>query len=432
MADNARLAALTALEKCRRSGAWSAEAIDSAINKYSLDNRSASLATHIFLGVMQNLTLCDFYIDSFSKADIEPKVRDILRCSVYQILFMDRIPDSAAVNEAVKLTKSTGFSRASGFVNAVLRKIVTQKDSLPEIPNEPSDQYLAIKYSHPLWMVRRIIDEKGYAFAEEFFAANNTVPELCVQINTLKTSKTQLRDSGFAFDSHAKVHDCIIPKDLKGSIAECAEFKNGLFYVQDPAAYTAVSVMGLSSGMHILDCCAAPGGKSFAAAIAMHNEGSVLSCDIHAKKLRLIENGAKRLGIGIITTKLADAREFSDGEFDAVICDVPCSGLGVIRKKPDIRFKTQESVEALPPIQLAILKNAAKAVKRGGVLLYSTCTVLKAENEDVVSRFLAHNSDFAAEAFESNFGKAAEGYRTFWTNVDGTDGFFVCKLRRMK
>ncbi len=432
MADNARMAALSALEKCRRSGAWSAEAIDSAIKKYALDPRAASLATHIFLGVMQNLALCDFYIDSFSNNDIEPKVRDILRCAVYQIIYMDRIPDSAAVNEAVKLSKTSGFSRASGFVNAVLRKIVAKKEHLPEIPNAPSAEYLATKYSHPIWMVQRLIDEKGYAFAENFFAANNTVPELSLQINTLKTNKAELANRGFEFTDHPKLSDCIVPLSLKGSIGDCKEFKDGLFYVQDPAAYTAVSVMELQSGMNVLDCCAAPGGKSFAAAIAMGNKGSILSCDIHEKKLKLIESGADRLGIDIIKTRLSDARSFNDGEFDAVICDVPCSGLGVIRKKPDIRFKSRDSVDALPIIQLAILNNIASSVKVGGILLYSTCTVLSSENEAVVNEFLSKRSDFETVPFDTVFGKAENGYKTFWPNVDGTDGFFVCKLRRIR
>lgn len=432
MADNARSAALEALKKCRRSGAWSAEAIDAAIKKYDLDVRDASLSTHIFLGVLQNLSLCDFYIDAFSKSDIEPMVRDILRCAVYQILFMDRIPDSAAVNEAVKLTKSTGFSRASGFVNALLRKLVTQKDSLPEIPGKPSAEYLSVRYSHPLWLVRRIIAEKGYDFAESFLEANNTQPELTLHVNGIKTSKAKLKEAGFEFKEHSAAPDCIIPLGLKGSITDCEEFKNGYFFVQDPAAATAVSLMELTPMMNVLDCCAAPGGKSFAAAALMDNKGSILSCDIHEKKLRLIEDGAKRLGIDIIKTTASDARMPKNAEFDAVICDVPCSGLGVIRKKPDIRFKNAESIDSLPEIQYDILSNTAASVKVGGVLMYSTCTVLKSENEDVVARFLSHNPGFTAESFETGFGKAENGYYTFWPNVDGTDGFFVAKLRRMK
>lgn len=432
MSDNARLAALTALEKCRRSGAWSTEAIDSAIKKFDLDRRGAALASHIFLGVMQNLTLCDYYIDCFSKSGIEPKVRDILRSAVYQILFMDRIPDSAAVNEAVTQTKRTGFSRASGFVNALLRKLSADKASLPELPNKPSIEYLSTRYSHPEWLIKRICDEKGYEFAEAFLSANNAVPDMALQINTLKTDKTELSERGFEFEPSDKLDSCIIPRQLKGSISACPEFEDGLFYVQDPAAAAAVSIMELRPEMTVLDCCAAPGGKSFAAAIAMQNKGSILSCDIHEKKLRLIDEGANRLGIDIITTECADAREYRHGEFDAIICDVPCSGIGVIRKKPDIRFKDAESIEKLPEIQLAILCNVAASLKVGGVLMYSTCTVLKSENEDVVTAFLSKHADFSLEPFETGFGKAPNGYYTFWPNVDGTDGFFVCKLRRIR
>ena len=412
MSDNSRLAALDALEKCRRSAAWTTEAIDTAIKKRELDARSAALASHIFLGVMQNLSLCDFYIDAFSKSDIEPKVRDILRCAVYQVIFMDRIPDSAAVNEAVKLTKSTGFSRASGFVNAVLRKIVSQKDHLPEIPGKPSAEYLSVRYSHPLWLVRRIIDEKGYDFAESYFAANNAVPDLALQVNTLKTSLEALRESGFDFVPHTKLENCILPQNLRGSIAETKEFCKGLFYVQDPAARCAVSVMGLRPGFKVLDACAAPGGKSFAAAIEMKNNGSILSCDIHEKKLKRIEDGAKRLGIDIISTRCADARSLDCIGFDAVICDVPCSGLGVIRKKPDIRYKDLQEIALLPRLQAEILHNASQYVKPGGVLVYSTCTIFPEENEEIVRAFLASHPDYAPESFSLPIAGDCDGMRT--------------------
>ena len=309
---------------------------------------------------------------------------------------------------------------------------MSQKDHLPEIPGKPSAEYLSVRYSHPLWLVRRIIDEKGYDFAESYFAANNAVPELALQINTLKTSLEALRESGFDFVPHTKLENCILPQNLRGSIAETKEFCKGLFYVQDPAARCAVSVMGLRPGFKVLDACAAPGGKSFAAAIEMKNNGSILSCDIHEKKLKRIEDGAKRLGIDIISTRCADARSLDCIGFDAVICDVPCSGLGVIRKKPDIRFKSVESIAALPEIQLDILRNVSSAVKTGGVLMYSTCTVLRAENEDVIAAFLKENTNFSAEAFELPFGSAPHGYYTFWPNVDNSDGFFICKLRRVK
>jgi len=432
--DFARTAALEILERCRRSKAWSSATIDSVITKYGLDSRSAALASGISLGVLQNSTLCDYYIDFFSKSKLEPKVRDILRCAVYQLLFMDRIPDNAAVNEAVAQAKSLGYSRASGLINAILRKIAKSKNALPEIPDKGTAKYLSIRYSHPQWLAELMINEKGYAFAESFFAANNTAPETSIQVNTLKITADELLakliESGVPCKKHEWLTDCLA---VKGNITAMYGFNEGIFYVQDPAARCAVSICELEQGMSVLDACSAPGGKSFAAAIDMKNSGSILSCDIHEKKLSLISAGAERLGIKIIKTEAADARKPRNMSFDAVIADVPCSGLGVIRKKPDIRFKDHKELGGLPEIQLEILKNLSSCVKPGGTLLYSTCTVLKEENEEVVRQFLSENTDFAAESFVLPDGQSAEsGMYTFWPNTDNTDGFFVCKMRRIR
>lgn len=428
MSDKAREAALTALERCRRSGAWSQETVDSAITKYALDGRSAALASNICLGTLQNADLLDFYIDSYSSSKIEPKVRDILRTAVYQLCFMDRIPHSAAVNEAVRLCRDTGFGRASGFTNAVLRKISANLDELPEIPDKGTPKHLSIKYSHPLWLAEKLTAEKGYDFTEAYFAADNTAPDTVIQINTLKTSAQELVSAVPGAKKHPWLGDALI---VSGSIKELYGFDGGLFYVQDAAARCAVSIAELKPGMKVLDACAAPGGKSFAAAIDMHNKGEILSCDIHEKKLRLVRDGAKRLGIDIINTEEHDARMPFDGEFDAVIADIPCSGLGVIRKKPDIRRKAEADISELPAIQRDIANRLARNVKRGGVLIYSTCTVLHEENEDIVEAFLRENADFSAESFYLPNGTFCEsGMHTFWPNVDGTDGFFVSKLRR--
>ena len=433
--DNARAAALEVLERCRRNNAWSSATLDSVITKYSLDSRSAALASNISLGVMQNCTLCDYYIDYFSKSSkIEPKVRDIMRAAVYQLLFMDRIPDNAAVNEAVNQAKSLGYSRASGFVNAVLRKISKNKEALPEIPNYGTSDFLSVKYSQPKWLAEMIISEKDYDFAEAFLAANNTSPKTAIQVNTLKISReefeSKLTESGIEFLPHEWLPDCLY---VSGNVIAINGFSEGLFYVQDAAARCAVLAADLLDGMVVLDACSAPGGKSFAAAIDMHNCGSILSCDLHEKKLNLIKQGAERLGISIIRTESADARVKRSEEFDAIIADVPCSGLGVIRKKPDIRNKKSDEISDLPEIQLAILRNLSDNLKVGGVFIYSTCTVLKNENENVVNAFLAENNCFATEDFTLPNGKASEnGMYTFWPNVDGTDGFFVCKLRRIR
>lgn len=432
--DKARAAALEILERCRRNNSWSSATIDTVITKYALDGRSAALASNLSLGVMQNSTLCDFYIDSFSSSKIEPKVRDILRCGVYQILFMDRIPDNAAVNEAVEQAKSLGFSRASGFVNAVLRKIAGSREHLPEIRGKGTAEYLSVRYSHPQWIADAVISKHGYDFAEEFLKANNAAPKTAIQINTLKISSAEfekmLDASGIEFSRHEWLKDCYY---VSGNISTLAGFKEGLFYVQDAAARCAVTAAGLKQGMNVLDACSAPGGKSFAAAIDMQNCGSIVSCDLHEKKLSLIKSGAARLGIDIIRTEAADGRVPRNDEFDAIIADVPCSGLGVIRKKPDIRFKNSAETEELPKIQLAIINNLAKCLKIGGTMIYSTCTVLHRENGDVVSAFLNENSYFEAVDFTLPNGKKSEnGMYTFWPNVDGTDGFFVCKLRRIK
>ncbi len=434
MSDSAREAALTALERCRRSGAWSSATIDAVITKYGLEGRSAALATHICLGVLQNMTLCDFYIDSFcnSSAKIEPKVRDILRTAVYQLAFMDKIPANAAVNEAVSLCKKLGYSRASGFTNAVLRKISANINNLPEVPNMGTADYLAVRYSHPKWLAEYMINAHGYDFAERFFEANNREPDTAIQVNTLKIStdalKAELDKNGVKCKAHPWLKDCLL---VSGNITAMYGFSEGLFYVQDPAARAAVSIAELKPGMKVLDACSAPGGKSFAAAISMQNNGSILSCDLHEKKTNLIVSGAERLGISIITAKAADARVKLNDEYDAIIADVPCSGYGVIRKKPDIRYKSEDERTALPQIQSAILDNLSNAVRRGGLLIYSTCTVFSEENESIIADFLEKHSDYSAESFILPDGRAAaDGMHTFWPHIDGTDGFFVCKLRR--
>jgi len=435
MVKNARTAALDALEKCRRDGAWSGAVIDSAIKKAGLEGRDAALSSRLILGVLQNSGLCDHYIDFYSGGKkLEPKLRDILRLGVYQLLFLDKIPARAAVNESVELCASSGLKRASGLVNAVLRRVAENKEKLPEIPGEGTAEHLSVKYSHPLWLTKRIIDERGYDFTESFFACNNRPPMLDIQINTLKVSA---EDFARALDRLEKKY---IRNENSIELESCnvsalPGFEEGLFYVQDKAARAAVEIADVKPGMKVLDACAAPGGKSLAAAIKMENKGKIISCDIHEKKLRLIKDSAERLGVEIITTMCNDARQPREefiGVFDAVIADVPCSGIGVIRKKPEIRQKTEDELQGLADIQLAILSQLSEYVRPGGSLLYSTCTVLKEENEGVVESFLEKNGGFALCPFEIGNIKSGSGMYTFWPNVDGTDGFFAAKLIRNK
>lgn len=434
--DKAREAAVFALERTRRDGAWSSALSDAMKTKYDLDSRSLSLAVSISLGVLQSTALLDYYIDLNSKSasKIEPKVRDIMRSGAYQLIFMDKIPASAAVNESVSLCKKLGYSRASGFCNAVLRKIASCSDKLPEPPGKGTAQYLSVKYSHPRQLAQYIVDRRGYDAAEAFLAADNTIPDTCLQVNTLKITPDELMARLLAESIPCSMHpwlpNCIV---TAGSVSSMPGFDEGLFYVQDPAAKCAVLAAALEPGMYVLDSCAAPGGKSFAAAIAMRNEGSIDSCDLHDKKIRLISEGAQRLGISCINAFSHDAREPFYRQYDAIIADVPCSGYGVIRKKPEIRYKPLEDSASMPAIQAAILENLSQYVKPGGVIVYSTCTVLERENEDVVKAFLRAHAEFSAEGFTLPNGEtAADGYITFWPDIHGTDGFFVSKLRRNK
>ena len=438
MSVSGREAALQALSACRKRGAWSEDALSSAIAKNGLDSREAALASRICYGVVQNRMLCDYYLRhvvSTPLEKLEPLVLDILRMGVYQIALMDKIPASAAVNESVKLAKAHGLQRAAGLINAVLRRLA--KGPLPEITAADDLEALSIQTSHPLWLVRRIRERIGPEEAAAFFRENNRPAAMTAQVNTLKTDRSRLKaeltDSGVSCDE-GYVDDCLILSHT-GPLEQLPAFARGAFYVQDMAAVMAVSAAGMRPGMRVLDGCAAPGGKSFACAIAMENRGEILSCDIHENKLSRIQSGARRLGIGIIRTRCADARQNEptyNEAFDAVLADVPCSGLGVIRKKPEIRYKDPETIKELPVVQSDILENLSRYVRPGGVLLYATCTVLPEENEEVLTRFLETHGAFKPEGFRlpGPAGDVPGGMITLWPQRHGTDGFFIGKLRR--
>lgn len=420
--STAREAALTVLQKWRKNAAWSDAALNAAIDRAGLDRRDAALCTRICYGTLQNLALLDAYIDAYSTIPakkLEPQVLDILRISIYQLRFLQQIPAHAAVNEAVALCKKRGCGRASGLVNAVLRRVSEHGDALPPLPEDLSER-LSVLYSHPKWLVEQLLREHDAAFVEAFLSANNEIPPICLQTNTLKTTASalieKLREAGFSCQANPTLPDAILCQG--GDVAGTEAFQNGECYVQDAAARLAVLSAGVQPGMTVLDACAAPGGKSFAAAIQMRNQGSIRSCDLHENKLKRVREGADRLGISILETSAVDARR-QQGSYDVVLADVPCSGMGVIRKKPEIRYKDADAIENLPKLQGEILARLAECVKPGGVLLYSTCTILRRENEAVAEAFLTSNAAFSCEEM-----------RTLWPQSDGTDGFFICRLRK--
>ncbi len=429
MALKARDAALHALIDCRRDGAWAEGALKERLS--GAERREAALASRLCYGVLQNRILLDHWIDSFARGKLQPVVRDILRLAVYQLAFTDKIPASAAVNEAVEQTKRYANPTAARLVNGVLRSIQRARP-LPV----PADA--AIRYSHPQALAALFVEEFGQERAEALMRSNNETPETVLQVNPLRAEAARvvsaLSEAGAQGKTHPYLPDCLTVSGT-GNIEQLPAYQKGWFYAQDAAAKMAVLAAGLKPEMRVLDCCAAPGGKSFAAAIAMEDRGVLISCDIHPHKLKLIENGAARLGISILETRLQNAAEPVPAwreTMDAVLADVPCSGLGVIRKKPDIRYKELAQTERLPALQSAILAQQAEYVKRGGVLLYSTCTILRRENEAVAEAFLTAHPDFTAEPVEFPVGSGLPraAMTTLLPCDHGTDGFFICKFRR--
>ena len=433
----ARETALNALIACRRDGAWPNGVLKTAIRRDRLDSREAALATRLTYGVSQNRGKLDFYLSQLLTGklkDLHPVVRDILHLGLYQIYELDKIPDSAAVNEAVALAKKYCKNpKAASLVNGVLRNAVCSRGQLRE-PTSYAD-----RYSHPDPLIALLKQNLPKGTLEPMLIADNAAPDTVVQVNTLKTTAAALtgllEGAGIGVKPHHWMPDCLILSGT-GDLEKLEPFRDGLFYVQDPAAKLSVLCAQLpTGGARVLDCCAAPGGKSFAASIAMGGNGSILSCDIHPHKTGLISAGAERLGLTNLTARLQDAAVFVpewEDAMDAVIADVPCSGLGIIRKKPDIRYKNLKELEDLPELQLKILENQARYVKRGGLLLYSTCTVLRRENEDVVRAFLERNEAFSTEPLPlpDVFPKNDAGMLTLIPGQYDTDGFFICRLRR--
>ncbi len=434
---SARETALNVLIGCRKQAAWSNGILKEYIARDKLDRRDAALATRLCYGVLQNRNKLDFYLQQLLTGklkDLHPAVRDILHLGIYQIYEMDKIPASAAVNEGVALAKKYCKKQrfAPGLTNAVLRQAVRTKGQL----NEPVT--LEDRYSHPKALIDLLRENIGEDRLEMMLAANNAMPQTVVQVNTLKMTAEALVEKLAQEDVQARPHhwlaDCLVLSGT-GNLEKLSAFQEGLFYVQDAAAKLSVQCAQIPANAKVLDCCAAPGGKSFAGAMALKGQGSITSCDIHAHKIGLIQNGALRLGFSNLEAVQHDATAFKpqwEAQMDVVLADVPCSGYGIIRKKPDIRYKDPKTMEDLPQLQLQILMNQARYVKPGGTLLYSTCTLLRRENEDVVNAFLQLRDDFYLEALvlPSVFPTNTDGMLTLVPGKYDTDGFFICRLRR--
>ncbi|HIZ16826.1 MAG TPA: 16S rRNA (cytosine(967)-C(5))-methyltransferase RsmB [Firmicutes bacterium] len=440
MASSARKAAHTALVKMQRSGGYSNLVLDAQLNSIALDKKDISLASAIFYGVIERMYTLDFIIRRYAgkRADKLPfSVINALRVGTYQILYMDKIPAHAAVSETVELVKKSD-KWAVGFINAVLKKILSEREACIEAIAKSDNP--EIKYSCKRWIYDTLRQDYGAAADDILHVSFDSTP-VTLRVNTLKNSRTQLEEllKSAGIEAHAPYDQLDALMLEKGSgIEHMKLYKDGRFHVQDIASQLCCMALSVESGMRVLDVCAAPGGKSFTIAEMMKDSGEIISQDVHEARVKLIQRGADRLGIKSIKAVQGDASECSEdlGLFDRVLCDVPCSGLGVMSKKPDIKYKDYEDVKDLPRLQLKILMSAQKRLKPGGVLVYSTCTLKKDENEGVLNEFL-HICNLKPIDISGIYGIIDVSDKDTCTNmitllphIHLTDGFFIAAFKK--
>ncbi len=430
MTQTARQLAMRSLTACERDGKFANLEVNAALASSGLTGADAAFYTRLVYGVLERRITLDYIIDGISDrpaASLDADVLMAVRLGIYQMLYMDRVPDHAAVSESVELVPRS----KKGFVNAVLRGFL-RKGKKVELPRSGDTAYiLSVKHSFPREICQLYMDCYGEACAEGILAASNREPELSLRVNTLRQTAADFSEKiGGRLSEMAP--DAVLTVDFSDSVRQAID--SGDCFVQDEASRICTAVLGAKAGETVVDTCACPGGKTFSLALDMENKGTLYAFDLHKNKLSLIEKGAKKLGLTIIRTAENDARKpLAElvGRADRVLCDAPCSGLGVIAKKPDIRYKSLESVRGLPEIQYGVLCGASAYVRQGGVLVYSTCTLNKAENEEIVCRFLAEHEDFVPES-AAEFGLGEDGMRTFFPHTDGCDGFFIAKMRRIE
>lgn len=435
---NARETAFLSLQKYENSGTYPNIELSYAIERNGLTGPEKALYTALFYGVIERKLTLDYYIAVLSDradSEIDQNVRIILRIGLYQLLYMTRIPESAAVNESVKLATRFYAKKNSGdFINAILRNFLRKREtiSLPDKEKNP-EYYLSVRYSAPEWLCRLWRSTYGPEKAERLLETLNRQLPMTLRVNTLKTDRAALlltlKKEGISAAPAVLSSDCI---RLSGNLPtdKLLPFQE-LCYVQDEASALCTAVVGAAIGDTVLDVCACPGGKSFGMALSMKNTGRILAFDLHKNKLSLIRSGAEKLGISIIETAVQNAampRERMP-DADKILCDVPCSGLGVIAKKPDIRYKNEMDIVRLPELQYSILKNSARYLKTGGTLVYSTCTLNPAENQNVIHRFLAEYPDFSLVPFTAG-PLSSDGMLELLPYEYDTDGFFIAKMTK--
>ena len=454
--DIARETALKILYKIDEEKAYSNIVLNSEIKKQKekLQRKDIGLISEIVYGVTTWRITLDEIIEKYSKIKlkkISKWILNILRMSIYQIIFLDKIPKSAAVNEGVNLAKKYGNRGSIGFTNAVLRK-VDKKDYTELFEEKDNIKRISITTSMPEWIILELKKE-GVSIEkiEEICKNSNIRPSISVRINNLKINKQELKEKlqekGIKTEDGI-LNDFLILNNIK-DIENMEEFTQGYFTVQDEVAGLTALVLNPQPGENVLDACSSPGGKTTYLAELMKNQGNIVATDIHEHRTKLVENAAKRLGINIIKTSVQDATIFNENykeKFDKILLDVPCLGIGVLKRKPDIKWqKEQKDVDEISKIQYKILENCSKYLKKNGEIVYSTCSIFKKENERIIEKFIKNNLEFQIEKFDFEKNsqlKNEKNANLFFQNYiknckyldvyqnEKTDGFFICKMTK--
>jgi 16S rRNA (cytosine967-C5)-methyltransferase len=439
----AREIALNVLKEVDEKDAYANIALSHALEQYRPSPQERRLATELVYGTIKAKNTLDWVIGQYASRSLDKMtvwVRNILRMGAYQLLYLERIPASAACNEAVNLTKRYGHMGTAKFVNGILRAIARSKEQIefPDIASDPAE-HIALRFSHPAWLVRRWLTRFRVEETIELCRKNNETPNMSIRANLLKITRQelqhQLEADGLTVEVSGWAPEGLLI-DGFSALGQLDALRQGLFQVQDESSMLVAHVLDPQPGEFIIDACGAPGGKTTHIAQKMGNQGRVLSTDIHAHKLKLTAENCGRLGIDIVETKTTDARYLHEAYFeqaDRVLVDAPCSGLGVLRRKPDSRWrKCPEMLIELPELQMDILKSAAQCVKPGGILVYSTCTIEPEENEAVIRRFLSGHPEFALEHAGLLLPEPRpEEMVQLYPHRDNVDGFFIVRLRKV-
>ncbi|MGP1486574.1 16S rRNA (cytosine(967)-C(5))-methyltransferase RsmB [Peptostreptococcus stomatis] len=446
---SARYLAYKILFDIEVNGNYSNMALNKYLNEAGLDDQDKGFVTELVYGIIEKKRYLDYMINKVSKIKVrkmQHSVKLVLRMGVYQLVYMDGVTDYAAINESVNIMKKLD-KRSASFVNAVLRNISRNLDEVKDISLNTVDK-LAIYYSYENWIVENLVKEYGFERTEAILRALSQKPNIYLRVNRTKLRPGQsmdylvgqiigrLIDQGLEASRVEGLEEAIKVKGLK-SIDKHPLFREGYVSVQDISSILVAKVMNPKRESRVLDLCAAPGGKSTHIGELMENTGHLISQDIFDHKIKLMNIYAERLGLKNMEAKLGDALVLNEdyvGKFDYVLCDVPCSGMGIVRRKPEIKYKKEEEVENLPDLQYQILENASSYLKEGGILIYSTCTIFKQENTDVVDRFLNNHKDFDLDdlgPIKEFLGIGDKGLVKILPDRYEMDGFFICRMKKI-